>query len=65
MGRVTVQPAERLMWRKSRQEGENVMELSILIVDDDKILVDKLEETVNWEKIGISMVFTAYNIRQA
>ena len=65
MGRVTVQPAERLLWRKSRQEGENVMELSILIVDDDKILVDKLEETVNWEKIGISMVFTAYNIRQA
>lgn len=41
------------------------MELSILIVDDDKILVDKLEETVQWKKIGISMVFTAYNIRQA
>lgn len=41
------------------------MELSILIVDDDKLLVDKLEETVQWEKIGISMVFTAYNIRQA
>lgn len=47
------------------QEGENAMELSILIVDDDKILVNKLEETVSWEKIGISMVFTAYNIRQA
>ncbi len=45
------------------QEGENAMELSILIVDDDKILVNKLEETVSWEKIGISMVFTAYNIR--
>lgn len=41
------------------------MEISILIVDDDKILVDKLEETVQWEKIGISIVFTAYNIRQA
>lgn len=41
------------------------MEISILIVDDDKILVEKLEETVQWEKIGISMVFTAYNIRQA
>ena len=41
------------------------MEFSILIVDDDKLLVDKLEETVQWEKIGISMVFTAYNIRQA
>lgn len=41
------------------------MEFSILIVDDDKLLADKLEETVQWEKIGISMVFTAYNIRQA
>lgn len=41
------------------------MEISILIVDDDKLLVDKLEETVQWEKTGISMVFTAYNIRQA
>lgn len=41
------------------------MEISILIVDDDKILVDKLEETIKWKKIGISMVFTAYNIRQA
>ena len=29
------------------------------------VLADKLEETVQWEKIGISMVFTAYNIRQA
>ncbi len=41
------------------------MEISILIVDDDKLLVDKLEETVAWDQIGISMVFTAYNIRQA
>lgn len=32
------------------------MEFSILIVDDDKLLADKLEETVQWEKIGISMV---------
>ncbi len=41
------------------------MEISILIVDDDRYLVEKLEETVQWEKIGISTVFTAYNIRQA
>ncbi len=41
------------------------MEISILIVDDDKILVDKIEETVAWDEIGISMVFTANNIRQA
>ena len=41
------------------------MAITILIVDDDKLLVDKLEETVNWSKIGIDMVFTANNIRQA
>ena len=41
------------------------MGLSILIVDDDKLLVEKLEETVNWSGIGIDMVFTANNIRQA
>ena len=41
------------------------MEISILIVDDDKILVDKLEETVDWKGLNISMVFTANNIRQA
>ncbi|MDD7740421.1 MAG: response regulator [Fusicatenibacter sp.] len=41
------------------------MGIRILIVDDDKLLVKKLEETVNWEKLGITMVFTANNIRQA
>ena len=39
------------------------MAITILIVDDDKLLVDKLEETVNWSKIGIDMVCTANNIR--
>ena len=28
------------------------MGISILIVDDDKLLVEKLEETVNWSGIG-------------
>lgn len=41
------------------------MEISILLVDDDRLLVEKLEKTMQWEKIGISMVFTAFNIRQA
>ena len=41
------------------------MGISILIVDDDKLLVEKLEETVYWSGIGIDMVFTANNIRQA
>lgn len=39
--------------------------ISILIVDDDKLLVEKLEKTMNWELLNISEVFTAYNIRQA
>lgn len=39
--------------------------ISIIIVDDDKLLVKKLKETLNWEGMGIGMVFTAYNIRQA
>lgn len=39
--------------------------LSILIIDDDKLLVDKLEKTMRWDRLGIQTVFTAYNIRQA
>ncbi len=39
--------------------------IRILIVDDDKLLVNKMEETVDWEAIGISMVYTANNILQA
>lgn len=41
------------------------MDFSILIVDDDKLLVKKYRDTVNWSGLGISVVFTAYNIRQA
>lgn len=39
--------------------------ISILIVDDDKLLVEKLEKTMKWERLGIATVLTAYNIRQA
>lgn len=39
--------------------------ISILIVDDDKLLVEKLKKTMHWERLNISEVFTAYNIRQA
>ena len=39
------------------------MGISILIVDDDKLLVEKLEETVNWSGIGIDMVFTGLFFR--
>lgn len=39
--------------------------VTLLIVDDDKLLVKKLEETVTWEQLGITAVLTAFNIRQA
>jgi two-component system response regulator YesN len=45
--------------------SESGLGFSILLVDDDKLLVEKYKDTVNWEGCGISMVFTAYNIRQA
>ncbi len=45
--------------------NESGLGYSILIVDDDKLLVEKYKDTVNWDGLGISMVFTAYNIRQA
>ncbi|MDL2232562.1 helix-turn-helix domain-containing protein [Ruminococcaceae bacterium OttesenSCG-928-L11] len=41
------------------------MGISVLIVDDDKLLVDKLEETLDWQGLGVSTVLTASNIRQA
>lgn len=41
------------------------MKSSILIVDDDKLVVEKLVEGLNWQRLGIGTVLTAYNIRQA
>lgn len=41
------------------------MDIGILIVDDDMLVVEKLEKTVDWKGLGIGMVFTARNIRQA
>lgn len=41
------------------------MEISILIVDDDRLVTEKLEKTVHFERLGISNVLTASNIRQA
>lgn len=37
----------------------------ILLVDDDKLLVKKIKDTVRWDEIGISMVYTANSVRQA
>ena len=41
------------------------MQSSDLIVDDDRLVVDKLVEGVSWKRLGIGTVLTAYNIRQA
>jgi len=35
-----------------------------MVIMDDKLLVNKLEGTMNWEKSGITLVFTMYNILQ-
>lgn len=39
--------------------------MQVLIVDDDIATVDVIRDTVNWEKLEVSQVFTAYNIEQA
>jgi two-component system, response regulator YesN len=37
----------------------------LIIVDDESILVEELETTVEWEELGITKVFTAHNMNQA
>lgn len=37
----------------------------LLIVDDEKHTVDSIRLGMDWEGLGISEIFTAYNIRQA
>jgi len=37
----------------------------LLIVDDEKLLTDSLGSEIEWEELGISAVFKAYNSRQA
>lgn len=39
--------------------------MNILIVDDQKTIVDSLKNGLNWEKIGIGNVYTAYGSREA
>jgi two-component system response regulator YesN len=39
--------------------------MKVLIVDDDIATVDVIKSTVDWGKLGIEEVFTAYNILQA
>jgi two-component system, response regulator YesN len=39
--------------------------LNLLIVDDEKLIVEEIKLKVDWIKLGISNVFTAYSMRQA
>jgi len=41
------------------------MNYQVLIVDDEALAIRGIEIGVDWEKIGVSQVFTALNIRQA
>ena len=39
--------------------------MNILIVDDDKIIVDAIESTINWSDLGIEEIYRAYNVDMA
>ena len=41
------------------------MGLTILLVDDDQLLTEKTKNSLNWDGLGIDMVFTANNIHEA
>lgn len=37
----------------------------ILLVDDDEIIIEDIKSSVNWKKLGITRVESAYNVNQA
>ncbi|EOH97675.1 response regulator transcription factor [Enterococcus pallens] len=39
--------------------------MNTLIVDDDRYIIQALQEKIDWEDLGIETVFSAYNMRQA
>lgn len=39
--------------------------MNLLMVDDDILFLEKLQETISFQELGIDMVFSAGNIRQA
>lgn len=39
--------------------------MNVCIVDDDKYVVEKIVEGIDWKKRGIEEVYTAFNIKQA
>ena len=39
--------------------------MQVLIVDDDMATVDVIKNSVKWKELGVSDIFTAYNIQLA
>ena len=39
--------------------------MNILLVDDDRFVIAALEKNMDWESLGITNVFTAYDIKKA
>ena len=39
--------------------------MQVLIVDDDMATVDVIKNSVKWKELGVSGIFTAYNIQLA
>lgn len=53
------------MYKQIHITKGSAMNICILIVDDDRLVVDKIVEGVEWARLGIDPVLTAQNIRQA
>lgn len=51
--------------KTAKNGGRQNMRLTILLVDDDQLLTNKTKNSLNWEQLGIGMVFTANNIHEA
>lgn len=51
--------------KTAKNGGRQNMRLTILLVDDDQLLTNKTKNSLNWDSLGIGMVFTANNIHEA
>lgn len=39
--------------------------MNILLVDDDRFIIEALREKINWAKLHIDTVYVAYSLTQA
>lgn len=39
--------------------------MNILLVDDDRFIIEALREKINWDKLHIDIVYVAYSLTQA